>query len=185
MNEAELIRACIKNDRKAQNELFRLYKDSLFLISLKYCRNTADAEDNLHDSFLTIFQKIKNFKGNGSFEGWMKRITIYKAIDKYKGGKNSPLEINEGILEGDLNVDTGINLKLDTLLKIIQELPDQYRLVFNLYQMDGYSHKQTSKILNISENTSKSNYHRAKIILRKKIMEAMKTEDFKTEHNEK
>lgn len=173
MKEAELIRACIKNDREAQNELFLTYKDALFLISLKYCRNPSDAEDNLHDSFLAIFQKIKTYKGKGSLEGWMKRVTIYKAIDKYKKGKNSPFEINEDILKDDNEISEEINLNIDTLLKIIQELPDRYRLVFNLYQMDGFSHREISKMLNISESTSKSNYHRAKIILREKIKTAI------------
>ena len=180
MELANLIKRCVKNDRTAQNELFRLYKDSLFLTSLKYCRNEADAEDNLHDAFITIFQKIKTYKNKGSFEGWMKRITIYKAIDKYKSGKKSFLEINDEILQDNVAIDANTELPLDTLLKFIQELPDQYRLVFNLYQMDGYTHKEVSKMLSISENTSKSNFHRAKLILREKIVNATKTEEFKT-----
>lgn len=176
----KLIKQCKKNDRAAQRELFRLYKDDLFLISLKYCRNEADAEDNLHDAFLAIFEKIKTYKGKGSFEGWMKRITIYKAIDKYKDEKKSFFEIKDEILQDNFEVDTRTNLPLDTLLKFIQDLPDQYRLVFNLYQMDGYTHKEVSEMLSISENTSKSNFHRAKIILREKIMKASKTEEIKT-----
>lgn len=180
MEIEELIKQCVKNDRTAQNELFRLYKDSLFLTSLKYCRNEADAEDNLHDAFITIFQKIKTYKNKGSFEGWMKRITIYKAIDKYKSGKKSFWEINEEILQDNVAIDANTELPLDTLLKFIQDLPDQYRLVFNLYQMDGYTHKEVSKMLSISENTSKSNFHRAKLILREKIVNETKTEGFKT-----
>ncbi len=169
MKESELIKQCIKNDRAAQNELFRQYKDSLYFTSLKYCRNEADAEDNLHDAFITIFQKIKTFKNTGSFEGWMKRITIYKAIDKYKTAKPINVEIKDDLLEDTIEVDADTEVALDILLKFIQELPDQYRLVFNLYQMDGYSHKEVSQMLSISENTSKSNFHRAKLILREKI----------------
>ncbi|MDP2686707.1 MAG: RNA polymerase sigma factor [Aequorivita sp.] len=171
MKLENLIKQCIKNDRAAQNELFRQYKDSLYFTSLKYCRNEVDAEDNLHDAFITIFQKIKTYKNKGSFEGWMKRITIYKAIDKYKASKPINIEIKDDILEDALDIEEAEKLSLEQLLKLIQDLPDQYRLVFNLYQMDGYSHKEIALVLNISEGTSKSNYHRAKQILREKIME--------------
>ncbi|CAM3297757.1 RNA polymerase sigma factor [Aequorivita lipolytica] len=175
MKESELIKACIKNNRTAQNELFRQYKDSLYFTSLKYCRNEVDAEDNLHDAFITIFQKIKTYKNKGSFEGWMKRITIYKAIDKYKAVKPINIEIKDDILEETIAVEETENLDLEQLLKLIQNLPDQYRFVFNLYQMDGFSHKEIASLLNISEGTSKSNYHRAKLILREKIIELNKT----------
>ena len=169
MKESELILGCIKNNRIAQNELFQKYKDTLYFTSLKYCRNEADAEDNLHDAFITIFQKIKTFKNQGSFEGWMKRITIYKAIDKYKTAKPINVEIKDDLFEDTIEVDADTEVALDILLKFIQELPDRYRLVFNLYQMDGYSHKEVSQMLSISENTSKSNFHRAKLILREKL----------------
>lgn len=174
MKETELIKACIKNNRIAQNELFQRHKDTLYFTSLKYCRNEADAEDNLHDAFITIFQKIKTFKNKGSFEGWMKRITIYKAIDKYKANKPLNIEIKDDILEENVTIEEEQNLSLDELLKLIQELPDQYRMVFNLYQMDGFSHKEIASVLKISEGTSKSNYHRAKLILREKIIEINK-----------
>ncbi len=144
MEEKELIRQCTINNRTAQNELFRKYKDTLYFTSLKYCRNEADAEDNLHDAFLTIFQKIKTFKNKGSFEGWMKRITIFKAIDKYKTSGPKNIELNEDILEESVTMEEDPNLSLDQLLKLIQELPDQYRLVFNLFQLDGFSHKEIS-----------------------------------------
>ncbi len=180
MTEKELIKQCIQNNRTAQNELFRRYKDILFFTSLKYCRNEADAEDNLHDAFITIFQKIKTFEHTGSFEGWMKRITIYKAIDKYKAPKPVCIEINNDILEESIEIDEDTDILLDQLLRLIQGLPDQYRLVFNLYQMDGFSHKEIAILLNISEGTSKSNYHRAKVILRDKIFEINKPLNPKT-----
>lgn len=170
LTEKELIKQCIKNNRTAQNELFRRYKDVLYFTSLKYCRTEADAEDNLHDAFITIFKKIKTFKYTGSFEGWMKRITIYKAIDKYKAQKPISIEINNDILEEGVELEEEPEISLDQLLKFIQELPDQYRLVFNLYQLDGYSHKEVASLLKISESTSKSNYYRAKVILRDKVI---------------
>ncbi len=180
MKIEELIKQCIKNNRAAQNELFRMYKDTLYFTSLKYCRNNVDAEDNLHDAFIIIFQKIKTYKNKGSFEGWMKRITIYKAIDKYKTQKPVNIEINDDILKDNLEVEVKEELSLETLLKLIQELPDQYRLVFNLYQLDGFSHKEIATLLNISESTSKSNYHRAKLILREKITAMNKSHNPKT-----
>ncbi|MDC8000810.1 sigma-70 family RNA polymerase sigma factor [Aequorivita todarodis] len=180
MKETELIKACIQNNRTAQNELFRKYKDTLYFTSLKYCRNEADAEDNLHDAFIAIFQKIKTYKNKGSIEGWMKRITIYKAIDKYKANKPVNVEIKDDILGETVEMNEESHISLDQLLKLIQELPDQYRLVFNLYQMDGFSHKEIASLLNISEGTSKSNYYRAKLNLRDKIIALNKSLNPKT-----
>lgn len=173
MKEEELIKSCIKGNRKAQNELYHQYRDTLYFISLKYSRNDAEAEDNLHDAFITIFQKIKTFKDKGSFEGWMKRITIYKAIDKYKEKRPIAVELINDRLE-DTTIESDLEqLPLNTLLMAIQELPDQYRLVFNLYQMDGYSHKEVAELLEISEGTSKSNYHRAKLLLKEKLTQLL------------
>lgn len=170
MEKEDLIKACIKNDRTAQSELFSRYKDTLYFVSLKYSRNDVEAEDNLHDSFITIFETISKYRGEGSFEGWMKRIVLYKAIDKYKAKKPVAIEINDDLLQDTEVEDELTQLPLDTILKLIQELPDQYRLVFNLHQLDGYKHREIAQILEISESTSKSNYHRAKLILREKIM---------------
>ncbi len=170
MDTNKLIKKCQENNRKAQSELFHRYKDVLFALSLKYCKNYKEAEDNLHDSFISIFKKINQYKFKGSFEGWMKRITINKAIDKYKKTHISKAFFEEdNIKDTAIDADT-VNFSLDELLSFIQELPDRYRLVFNLYELDGYSHKEIAKMLQISESTSKSNLHRAKVILKTKIM---------------
>ncbi len=165
-----LIKSCKKNDIKAQSKLYELYKDSLYILSLKYCKNKEEAQDNLQDAFVDIFSKIKSYNASGSFEGWMKRITINKAIDKYKRKKHVAIEINNDILE-DTNISVSLvdNIPLNDILKSIQELPSQYRLVFNLYELDNYSHKEISKLLDISIGTSKSNLHRAKCILKTKM----------------
>ncbi|MEM7187714.1 MAG: RNA polymerase sigma factor [Bacteroidota bacterium] len=164
-----LIIECSKNNRKAQSALFEQYKDTLYFLALKYCRNSVEAEDTLHDAFLTIFQNIKSFRGKGSFEGWMKRIVIYKAIDKYKQKRPIVAQINDQHSE-ETQIENGLeHYPLEDLLRHIQELPDRYRLVFNLYQMDGYTHKEIAKALGISVSTSKSNYHRAKLQLKQKI----------------
>lgn len=169
MDQKELIKRCCKNDRSAQSELFKRYKDTLHLVSLKYSRNKTEAEDNLHDAFMAIFDSIKKYKGQGSFEGWMKRITMFKAIDRYKNNKYVPVDVFEETIKNEDKPLELSQLSLDQLLNCIQELPDQYRLVFNLYQLDGHSHKEVAKILDISESTSKSNFHRAKQLLQNKI----------------
>ena len=160
-----LILACSKNDRKAQSALFEKYKDALYFLALKYSRNKEEAEDTLHDAFLVIFQKIGSFQNKGSFEGWMKRITIFKAIDKYKAKIRVAVELNDDLLEDTSLENELTDYPLENLMQCIQELPDQYRLV----QLDDYSHKEIAGMLGISEGTSKSNYHRAKQLLKKKI----------------
>ncbi len=169
MNISQLIEKCRQQDRAAQKQLYTQYKDVLFAICLKYAKNRMEAEDNLQDSFVTIFKKIDSFKGKGSFEGWMKRITINKAIDKYK---KEPFfdSIENRQIEDDTHIEEEkTHIPLDKLLEFVQELPSRYRLVFNMYQLDNYSHQEISEQLNISIGTSKSNFHRAKIILKEKI----------------
>jgi len=171
LNQLDLIYKCKQNDRQAQGELYHLYKDKLFALCLKYCKNTNDAEDVLQDSFVTIFQKINKFNATGSFEGWIKRITINKAIDKYHETKVKHLPINEEITRA-IEVENDLaNFSLDFLLQLIQDLPNRYRMVFNLYELDNFKHKEIAKLLHISEGTSKSNLHRAKLILKKKLIQ--------------
>ena len=168
MGIKELISRCKKQDRKAQEELYKKYSNTLFSICLKYSPNYAEAQDNLQDSFLTIFNRIEQFEGKGSFEGWIKRITVNTALQKYR--KQRAFDItNEAQLEDEDVVVEDTSIPLDFLLKIIQELPDRYRLVFNLYVLDGYSHKEIAEMLGISDGTSKSNLARARMILKQKI----------------
>jgi len=164
-----LIRKCKKNDRRAQEEIYRLYAAKLFALSLKYSRNKEEAEDNLQDGFITIFNKINQYKHKGSFEGWMKRIVINTALQKYRE-KNVLNLINDEVVQEEVNIDIDeAQVSLDYLLNIIQQLPNQYRLVFNMYVLDGYSHKEVADKLGISEGTSKSNLSRARKILKNKI----------------
>jgi len=165
-----LIIKCKKNNRKAQGELYSLYASTLFTLCLKYSKNYAESEDNLQDSFLTIFSKIKQYKGNGSFEGWMKRIVINTALQRYR--KASVLDvIKDDVLEEEVVEVEVDQVPLEFLLAIIQQLPDKYRLVFNLYVLDGFSHKEIAGMLNVSVGTSKSNLSRARGILKEKIEE--------------
>jgi len=164
----QLIVKCKKNDTKAQGELYKLYSSKLFTICLKYSRNHAEAQDNLQDAFVTIFKKISQFKSKGSFEGWIKRITINTSLQCYRA-KGVYSIVNQDIPDDSWEVEDTDDISLDYLLQIIQELPDRYRLVFNLYVLDDYSHKEIAEMLEISQGTSKSNLARARDILKKKI----------------
>lgn len=141
------------------------------MLCLKYCANEAEAEDNLHNAFIEIFTNIKKYNKSGSFEGWMKRITINKAIDSYKRTFHL-LPIKDDYFQETVIEDHEIDFSLDYILSLIQELPNQYRMVFCLYELDDYSHQEIAAMLSISEGTSKSNLHRAKVILKEKIKTA-------------
>lgn len=168
MDLDELIHSCKKGKRQAQAELYRKYSGILFGMCLKYSRNRTEAEDNLHDSFMTIFNKIDQYKFNGSFEGWIKRITVNTVLQKYR--KEQYLDVVSENIGEEVNIDAETaDISLSALLGYIQELPNKYRLTFNLYVLDGYSHKEISEMLGTSTGTSKSNLARAKMILREKI----------------
>jgi len=113
---------------------------------LKYSKNYQDAEDNLQDSFLTIFEKIKQFKHKGSFEGWMKRVTVNTVLQKYRKQRVFNLSNEEQLEEAVIEIEDNV-VPLDFLLKIVQELPDRYRLVFTMYVLDDYAHKEISDIV--------------------------------------
>ena len=169
MSLDRLIENCIKQDAEAQSQLYKQYASKLFSLCLKYSKNYAEAEDNLHDAFITVFNKIDQYKNKGSFEGWLKRIAINTALQRYREDVGVYDIVNEGHIE-DVSVDLDdSDLSLDFLLKIIQELPNRYRLVFNLYVLDGYSHVEIGELINISTGTSKSNLARARLILKEKI----------------
>jgi RNA polymerase sigma factor (sigma-70 family) len=164
----QLINDCQKNDVKAQEQLYRLYAPKLFSVSLKYSRNYTEAQDNLQDGFILIFKNIHKYSFKGSLEGWLKKVLTNHILQQYR--KESFLAIV------DENVPEEIEIEIDSdtvsseyLMKIIQELPDRYRLVFNLYVLDGYPHQEIAELLNINIGTSKSNLSRAKMILKEKI----------------
>ena len=169
MSLEQLIKRCVKQDAEAQSQLYKQYASKLFSLCLKYSKNYAEAEDNLHDAFITVFSKIGQYNNKGSFEGWLKRIAINTALQGYRKDVGVYDIVNEDKIEA-VSVDIDDNdLNIDFLLKIIQELPDRYRLIFNLYVLDGYSHLEISELINISTGTSKSNLARARLILKNKI----------------
>ena len=178
MDIKQLINDCQKNDRKAQEQLYRLYSPKLFSVCLKYSRNYTEAQDNLQDGFLIIFDKIDQFSFKGSFDGWLKRVMVNHVLQQYRQETFLSLVKEDVPDDNEIEIDDE-DISLEYLLKIIQELPNQYRLVFNLYVLDGYSHQEIAEMLTINLGTSKSNLARAKMILREKI-EQFKNIEFKT-----
>ncbi|MFI8603786.1 RNA polymerase sigma factor [Cellulophaga baltica] len=175
MSLEELINNCKKGNRKAQEQLYRDYSRVLFGVCLKYSRNKTEAEDNLHDSFMVIYNKIDQFKFKGSFEGWIKRITVNTILQKYRKETNLSL-VHDNIEEEEVEASSFSEISLASLLQYIQELPNKYRLTFNLYVLDGYSHAEISEMLGTSLGTSKSNLARARMILKEKIEADIKRE---------
>lgn len=168
MSLEELVHRCKKGERNAQEVLYRQYAGILYGICLKYSRNKTEAEDNLHDSFMTIYEKIGQYKSKGSFEGWIKRITVNTVLQKYRRDEYLSV-VNENTPEEVTLESNYADIGLQALLGYIQELPNKYRTTFNMYVLDGYTHKEISQLLGTSVGTSKSNLARARMLLKEKI----------------
>jgi RNA polymerase sigma factor (sigma-70 family) len=168
----KLITDCKAGKRSAQSRLYELFAPKLFGVCLRYSRDETEAEDTLHEGFITIFNKIGQFAFKGSFEGWMKRIMVNISLEKcrtrYKMNTVEDITIYE---YKSVNEDVYADMNADQLLDMISDLSPRYRMVFNLYAIDGYLHKEIAEMLNISEGTSKSNLARARKILQDKIIE--------------
>lgn len=170
MSLNHLIKKCKQQDRKAQEELYRKYSGRLFLLCLKYSSDRQQAQDNLQDGFLKIFENLDQYSGKGSFEGWMTRIMINTAMKKYRS-RMVYLSVEEDQIEDredDFQVEEE-QVELSELIRFIQELPERYRHVFNLYVMEGFSHQEISEMLKISVGTSKSNLARARLKLQESV----------------
>ncbi len=171
-----IIQGCQQKDAKAQKELFDLFGGKMYGVCLRYAGNRDDAQDVLQEGFLKIYEKIYQFEFKGSFEGWMRRIFVNIALERYRG-QYQVINIQDSWREGsndDYENITGV-LTAEELLKIIQGLSPKYRAVFNLYAIEGYSHKEISEMLDITEGTSKSNLSRARIILQEKVKQLYAT----------
>ncbi len=175
MEERQLIAACKKQDTNAQRRLYETYAARMMGVCLRYCKDYDDAQDLLHDGFIKVFIQIKTFSGNGSFEGWMRRVFVNTVFEHFRKEKKKHLLISDGeefeIETVDENLERLFNddITETKLLEMIQELPPGYRMVFNLYVFEEMSHKEIAKKLDIKENASRSQYSRAKSLLRKKI----------------
>lgn len=164
----ELINECRNNNRKAQKELYDRFSSNLFASCLKYAPNYEEAQDILQDTFITIFKKIDQFKDEGSFEGWCRRIAVNTALQHYRKKKVFNL-VNENQIKDEEVEEETDDIDLKNLLAMVQQLPDRYRMVFSMYVLDGYAHKEIAKSMNITEGTSKSNLARARQHLKEMI----------------
>ena len=171
--EDNLIKRCIEWDRQAQNALYKKYCAKMFTVCFQYSKNREEAEDTFHEGFMKVFENLKHFTNAGSLEGWIRRIMVNTAIEKYR--KNSRLFVvvniddNEEFLNHYSTDDILSQMEADDLMRLIQNLPPVYKMVFNLYVFEGLKHKEIAEQLGISEGTSKSNLYEAKAILQKQI----------------
>ena len=167
-----IIKGCLAGNRRDQELLYRRHAAKLYAVSLQYSGNDEEARDILQDGFIKIFGNLIYYKHEGSFEGWMRRIVVNTALEKFRS-KHSLYRVDDIdlICEPEADPDTSdySGLEAVDLLNIIRELPPKYRMVFNLFAIEGYSHKEISQMINISEGTSKSNLSRARNILQKKV----------------
>lgn len=171
--EDELIKGCLRRERTAQQQLFDLYSSKMYGLCYRYVRHAMEAEDILVTAFTKIFERIGQFKGEGSFEGWMRRIMVNEALTHLRKSRTMYLETELEQADREPDYDRlSDHLEEEDLLKMIQELPPGYRLVFNMYAIDGYSHKEIAEQLGISENTSKSQLSRARVYLQKMLADS-------------
>lgn len=170
----KLIRHCIKGNRKAQSKLYSTYSSLMFAVCLRYARTKQDAEDVFQEGFVKVFSSLDKFRYEGSFEGWMKRIFMYTAIQKYREAvKNMQVDDPEPHLQHITEEESTpqSQIKETVLMEVINLLPPRYKIVFNMYAMEGCSHAEIAEALTISVNTSKSNLSRARTILQKELLE--------------
>ncbi|NOT36895.1 MAG: RNA polymerase sigma factor [Saprospiraceae bacterium] len=173
-SELELIQACIRKESWAMQKLYEENYGIMYAICLRYTSSKDEAIDLLHDSFLKIFNKIHTYEAGTLLNAWMKRITVNSCIDHFrKESKRYHSDLEEARTMAQSDMSALDQMRLDEIMKAIQQLPNAYRAVFNLHIIDGYSHKEISEILHINESTSRSNLVKA----RQKLKEILRIEN--------
>ena len=170
--EDELIKGCLRRERSAQRQLYDTYSSKMYSICYRYVKDSMEAEDILVTAFMKVFDKIEQFKSEGSFEGWIRRIVVNESLTYLR--KNRSMYLETELEQADREPDyskLSDHLEAEDLLNMIKELPTGYGIVFNMYAIDGYSHKEIADQLGISENTSKSQLSRARVYLQKMLLE--------------
>lgn len=170
LTDSDLIKGCIAGDRRIQETLYRQFSPKMYAVCLRYSGNADDAQDLLQEGFIKVFNNIHRFRSEGSFEGWIRRIFVNTSIEHFRKKTNlySISEAEENTIENkDLSVLDSLSEK--DIMGLVQELSPGYRTVFNMYVVEGYSHKDIGTLLGISEGTSKSQLARAKGILQKMV----------------
>jgi len=166
----DILKGCVKGNRKAQEKLFNLFSDEMFGVCLYYSKDYTEAEDTLHEGFIKVFNKIGQYQHKGSLAGWIKRVIINTALEKFRKQNQLYALSDDYDHSDDIEEDkVTSDISAQDLIKLIRELSPKYRMVFNLYAIEGYSHKEIGEMLGISEGTSKSNLARARYILQEKV----------------
>ena len=171
MDEKQLIEGCINGDRKAQKALYDKYSRRMMAVCLRYVKDMEDARDLLQEGFIKLFSNIEKYSGEGSFDGWVRKIFVNSALERLRQndilkGADDINDINYMEMPDESAVS---HLSSDEIMMYVRSLPDGFRTVFNLFAIEGYSHKEIGEKLNISESTSRSQYMRARKILQKMI----------------
>jgi len=165
-----IIEECVSGNVRAQETLYRMLAPKMFGVCLRYSKDYTEAEDNLQEGFIKVFAYIKNFRHEGSLEGWVRKIMVNVSLEKFrKQHVMYPVEDISIYESQNYSNDIIEKITADELIGLIQELPPRYRMVFNLFVMEGMNHKEISKEMQISEGTSKSNLARARDILKRKV----------------
>lgn len=173
MNDETLVKKCVSGDAKAQREFFDRFSPTMLGVALRYMKDLARAEDVLQEGFIKVFNNLHRYESKGSLEGWVRRIVVNTALDqirKYKKEQTN-LELDNSTFEIVQKSEVESQLQAEVLLQLVQQLPEGYRIVFNMFAIEGYSHKEIAEHLNITESTSKSQYSRARALLRKWLEE--------------
>jgi RNA polymerase sigma factor (sigma-70 family) len=166
---SDIIQGCIKGKRNSQEKLYRMYSAKMFGVCCRYCHDYDEAKDVLQEAFIKVFEKIEQFRNKGSFEGWVRKIIVNTALEKYRKQTRTVQLEHLPELHDEENEEIEFTISMNEMLAIIQKLPDRYRMVFNMYAFENMTHKEISQRLNITEGTSKSDLSRARAILQKKI----------------
>ncbi|MEO0894917.1 MAG: RNA polymerase sigma factor [Bacteroidota bacterium] len=168
-----IVKGCIKHNPQSQRELYEMFAPKMMALCMRYVKSASEAEDVLQEGFMKVYRNLKKYKDTGSLEGWIRRIMVNTSIDHIRKEKNHSfqLELNEEIASNQQEHIVS-SLEAEFIHSLIQKLPDGYRVVFNLYAIEGYSHAEIGKKLNINESTSRSQYTRARALLKQQIKEA-------------
>lgn len=171
MDYKNLIHSCNKGNQISQRKLFEIFAPKMLGVCMRYFTSKQEAEDILQEGFIKVYTNLHNYNFKGSFEGWIRRIMVNTALDTIRKNMKYRDDVELNSVDFKVTAEAHIveNISKDELLVLIHELPPGYRAVFNLFAIEGYSHKEIAAMLEISENTSKSQFSRAKNLLRKKL----------------
>src|ERR1700712_4772147 len=169
----DLVERCKANERKAQEMLYKQFASKMLGVCMRYAADKMEAEDMLQNGFIRVFQKLADFRGEGSFEGWIRRIMVHSSIEYYrKHHKMLQVADLDEHNEPSVNATAMANLGAKDLMALIQRLSPGYRMVFNLYAIEGYSHREIGEIMGMTEGASKSQLSRARGILKEQIVQS-------------